>query len=194
MTASISELKQLVIAKLQAELPQGIFYHVPEHTLDVFNRATELARQEKFTPSEIYLLGVAALFHDTGYILSHKDHEANSCKIAREILSPHGFSEFDIEQICELIMATKIPQTPPNKLAMVLCDADLDYLGRDDFFRLGEKLHQEMVYFGTVKSDGDWHQLQIKFLEAHHYFTETEKELRDDKKQEHLAMLKEMKI
>ena len=36
----------------------------------------------------------------------------------------------------ELREATKIPQTPLTKLEEIICDADLDYLGREDFFEI----------------------------------------------------------
>ncbi len=139
MITPIAELKELVIAKLRKELPKEVFYHSPEHTLDVMSHAIELSRLENLTATESNLVGIAALFHDTGYIFTHSGHELYSCKIARIILFSHGYAENDIQQICVLIMATKIPQNPFDKLAMVLCDADLDYLGRDDFFTLGEK-------------------------------------------------------
>jgi uncharacterized protein len=188
---NIEALKELVIAKLRAELSDGIFYHAPEHTLDVMNRAIELSGEENLTSAETNLVSIAALFHDTGYIISHEEHELSSCKIARNILSAYSYPENDIERICELIMATKIPQTPLDKLAMVLCDADLDYLGRDDFFILGEKLQREMMFFGAIKTETEWQQLQVNFLQSHRYFTMSEKRLREGKKHEHLVVLKE---
>ncbi len=183
------ELKELVIKKLKRELPNGIFYHAPEHTLDVLECSIALARQENFTLPEINLVSIAALFHDTGYVISREGHELNSCKIAQDVLLHAGYPEKEIGQICELIMATKIPQKPLDKLAMVLCDADLDYLGRDDFFQLGEKLYAEMLHFGAVKTEAEWQKLQINFLQSHRYFTETAKRLKERKKQEHLAFL-----
>jgi uncharacterized protein len=189
MITPVEELKELVIAKLIRELPQGIFYHAPEHTLDVFNCTIELSKQENFTSAETDLVSTAALFHDTGYILSREGHELNSCKIAKNILSSKGYPENEIEQICKLIMATKIPQKPFDKLSMVLCDADLDYLGRDDFFKLSEKLYAEMLFFGAIKTEAEWQKLQINFLQSHYYFTATEQRLNEPKKQEHLAFL-----
>ncbi len=48
-----------------------------------------------------------------------------------------------------------------------------------------------MVYFGAIKSEKEWQKLQINSLQSHHYFTETEKRLREKKKQEHLNLLKQ---
>jgi hypothetical protein len=87
-------------------------------------------------------------------------------------------------------MATRIPQAPRNKLARVLCDADLDYLGRGDFERIGNTLFAEMKTYGVLKNEREWNELQVRFLERHSYFTGTNKEQREPVKQEHLAAVR----
>jgi uncharacterized protein len=86
-------------------------------------------------------------------------------------------------------MATKLPQEPHSLLEQIICDADLDYLGRDDFFKIGDRLYNELVAANIIANETDWNILQIGFLQKHHYFTATAKGLRDDKKQEHLNIL-----
>ena len=49
--------------------------------------------------------------------------------MAKEELPKFGLSEKDIELICGMIMATKIPQNPKTKLEKIIADADLEYLG-----------------------------------------------------------------
>lgn len=87
-------------------------------------------------------------------------------------------------------MATKIPQSPKDHLGQILADADLDYLGRDDFFAIANQLCDELLMFGIINNEDDWNMLQIKFFESHHYFTKTAIELRNKKKLEHLAIIK----
>ncbi|MDA0973125.1 MAG: hypothetical protein O2867_05255 [Bacteroidetes bacterium] len=41
-------------------------------------------------------------------------------------------------------MATKVPQEPKDHLARILCDADLDYLGGDDYDEIAGGLYQEL--------------------------------------------------
>ena len=83
-------------------------------------------------------------------------------------------------------------QQPKNHLEEIVCDADLDYLGRDDFFSIGNNLLKEMNTNGSIKTEADWNELQEKFLDSHHYFTKTANRLRGKKKQEHLEKIRQM--
>jgi hypothetical protein len=89
-----------------------------------------------------------------------------------------------------MIMATKIPQTPNNHLEQILADADLDYLGRDDFFTIGNKLYDELAMFGIITNERDWNLLQERFLESHNYHTATAISSRNAKKQQNLDIIK----
>ena len=64
-----------------------------------------------------------------------------------------------------------------------MSEADLDYLGRDDFYPISEGLKKEFLAQGIVKNDKEYDAVQIKFLTAHKYFTETAKSTRDSGKQ-----------
>jgi uncharacterized protein len=137
------------------------------------------------------LLLTAVMYHDCGFMIQANHHEALSCALAKESLPKFGYTTADIEMICGMIMATRLPQTPHNLLEQVICDADLDYLGRDDFFIIGDRLFKEFLFYGIVKDEMEWDQLQIRFLETHHYFTQTAINTRQAKKQQHLLLLKE---
>ena len=92
--------------------------------------------------------------------------------------------------IAGMIMATKIPQSPANLAQQVLCDADLDYLGRNDFQMISDRLKQELKSFDIIGSDEEWDQLQVKFFEQHKYFTNTSSNTRHPLKMTHLENLK----
>jgi len=87
-------------------------------------------------------------------------------------------------------MATKIPQSPKNILEEIICDADLDYLGRDDFEPISDSLRREFLELGIVSSDEHWYSLQIKFIENHNYFTNSSRQLRNPEKLKRLEKLK----
>lgn len=184
---------RFILGKLSNELPKHLTYHSVEHTRDVYNSAELLGRQENVSPYELKLLLTAAWFHDAGFLKGPKDHEETSCHIAREVLPDFDYTPAEIERICGMIMATKLPQTPGNHLEEILADADLDYLGRDDFFITGEKLFDELLVLGMLTTRMQWNILQVKFLESHHYFTKTAIALRQPKKQEHLEQIKFIK-
>lgn len=175
-----------IIEKLKAELPDHLYYHGVHHTLDVFHSAIEIAEAEGIHGDDLTLLKTAALFHDSGFLYTYQNHEETGCHIAREQLPDFGYLPEQIDVVCGMIMATKIPQQPHSRLEEIICDADLDYLGRDDFFDIGNTLYREFLEMEVVKNEKDWNQLQVKFLQSHDYFTDTAIQLRKPKKMEHL--------
>ena len=185
------ELQGKILEMLKEKLPSNLYYHNYEHTLDVLEATERIAKAENASYEEIQLLKTAAVFHDVGYIYSRENHEQKSCMIAKEMLSSNGIENDVVEKVCELILATKVPHKPKDKLSEIICDADLDYLGRDDYFPISQNLFKEFKNFGIVKDENDWKHLQVKFLESHHYFTKTAINTRKNKKEEHLRKIKE---
>src|SRR5271166_1081253 len=124
------KVKKFILKKLLKELPDNLTYHSTEHIKDVYSSAKKLARLEKIEGEDLTLLLTAVLFHDSGFMQQQKEHERISCEIAMEYLPRYDYTPEQIARICGMIMATKIPQTPNNKLEEIICDSDLDYLGR----------------------------------------------------------------
>lgn len=179
-----------IIDKLSKELPAHLTYHSVEHVLDVYAAAEQIGKYEDISAVDMKLLLTAAWYHDSGFLKGAKDHEEESCRIAKKALPDFGYTDADIEKICGMIMATKIPQAPQSHLEEILADADLDYLGRSDFFSIGDKLYNELSAFGIVHNADEWNQLQVRFLENHHYFTKSAITSRQQKKEEHLQQVK----
>jgi predicted metal-dependent HD superfamily phosphohydrolase len=157
----------------------------------VLEQAQQIAAREGVTDEEkLFLLKVAALYHDTGFLFIYSGHEQKGCELGQDELPGFGLTPPQIEKICGMIMATKIPQSPNNKLEEIICDADLDYLGRDDFDPISNSLYKEFLDVGFVKDYDDWMQKQIGFLDAHHYFTNSSQQLRQPVKAARLKKLK----
>ncbi|HKK58011.1 MAG TPA: adenylate/guanylate cyclase domain-containing protein [Salinivirga sp.] len=185
------DLEEEVMDLLERQLPDNLAYHNLKHTIDVVTQVELIGRQEKISERDMLLLKTAALFHDTGFTRGYKDHELLGIQIAREILPRFHYSEEQIEAISDLIYATKLPPKPKNKLEMIICDADLDYLGRADFIPVSETLFRELVEHKFIEDDYDkWNQIQIKFIESHQYFTDTAKRLRDVNKKKQLENIR----
>ena len=186
-----TSIKQPILSRLKNELDPRLGYHNITHTLDVLEQAEVLAKQEKVTDKhDLLLLKTAAVFHDSGFLFVYKGHEEKGCEIASDSLR-NVFSEEDIKKVCGMIMATKIPQSPKTLLEQIICDADLDYLGRNDFEPISQTLHKEFIIFKIIPEDIIWDHVQIKFFESHHYFTGTSISKRNEKKLKHLNILKE---
>jgi predicted metal-dependent HD superfamily phosphohydrolase len=184
--------KAFILDKLERELSDRLYYHGLHHTLDVFYTVEELCYMERVSPYEEMLLKTAALFHDSGFVVCSQGHEQMSCQIAREHLPGYGYMPNEIDRICGMIMATKIPQAPRNPLEAIMCDADLDYLGRDDFYDIGNTLFEELKAHDILQSEEKWNRIQVSFLENHSFFTPTNQRRRRPKKQRYLQELKQL--
>lgn len=187
---NLSLARDYIFNRLEKELHHNLSYHSLNHVLDVEQAANHLADEEKITPHERELLLTAVAYHDSGFIYQTTKHEERGCEIVREVLPQFDYTEAEIDTICGMIMATKIPQTPKNKLEEIICDADLDYLGRDDFWEIGNRLYQELSVYGILSSEQEWNKLQIRFLESHHFFTPAAIQLREHTKQLHLEKIR----
>ena len=129
----------------------------------------EIAGNENLPDEDIKLLRIAVCFHDAGFIYTYKDHEEKSCEIAKDALPAYGFSQEQIGKVCGMIMATKIPQKPNTKLEEIVCDADLDYLGRDDVYTIAKTLFDELKVNANLTDEKKWNDIQINFLKSHFY-------------------------
>ncbi|MCB0794032.1 MAG: HD domain-containing protein [Flavobacteriales bacterium] len=184
--------KTYILERLKVGLKKDRTYHSLAHTIDVHAMAIDIGMQEGVQGMDMELLKTAALYHDSGFLESDKQHEQAGCAIARRELPRFGYDKASVEKVCDLIMATKIPQDPKDDLAMVLCDADLDYLGRSDFHQIGLTLFAEFKAYGVLSTEKEWNLLQVSFLERHRFFTATNEREREPRKQAHLAALREV--
>lgn len=112
--------------------------------------------------------------------------------MAEEMMTRAGFPNKDIWIVKRLILATKIPQSPKNHLEKVICDADLDYLGRDDFKEISDKLYKELKVTSPDFSKEEWNKKQIAFLQSHTYHTAFARRNRQPKKEERIRELKRL--
>ena len=185
--------KQFILAKLRDELSDQLSYHGIHHTMDVLKMAAEICESEGVDGHNLILVKTAALFHDAGFVKNkHVGHETEGCLMVQEFLPKFNYSTSDIDTICGMIMATKIPQSPSNLLEEILCDADLDYLGRDDFFNIGNSLFVELQAYHLLNDTQAWNRLQVSFLSAHKFYTDTNRTLREPVKLRYLEDLKEL--
>ena len=187
-----AETKKFILDKLEKGLSSTLYYHGFHHVIDVLSSAEMLGKMEGVPEREMELLRVAVLFHDAGFTFSPKNHEEQGCKMANEFLPGFGYSKNEIETICGMILATRYPQKPKNHLEEIICDADLDYLGRDDFFEIGRTLFEELKGQGSLNDEDKWNRLQESFLLSHNYFTKSAINLRNAKKLEHLDMIRKV--
>ncbi len=170
--------KQYIIYRIHTELDPRIVYHDLEHTLNVYRAAKELCKLENVDEHDTLLLLTAALYHDSGMLVDYENHEEESVKICESILPKFDYSEKDIATIARIIRKTKRMEKADCILENIICDADLDYLGRDYFFIRSTKLHYEWKLLGLHNYNlVDWLKIQVDFLESHRYYTKSARKI-----------------
>lgn len=192
--ATIPEYDKAVAFMLESlgtELPSNLYYHGYHHTLDVLEAAERIAAAENLSVNEMGVLRTAVAFHDAGFIYTYKNHEERGCDLAEELLPGFNFTQQHIAAVCGMIRATKTPQRPKNKLEEIICDADLDYLGRDDVYEIAGTLFEEIKVYSKKIDEKAWDEIQINFLRAHHYYTAFSLQYRAEKKMQYLNELVE---
>ena len=172
-------------------MPGRIKYHNADHTLHptkgVVAVANNLAILENISERDRELLVAAAYFHDTGYIREYDKNEPIAARMAGRILKLIGYEPDDVEKVQKMILATDLEVEPKNHAERILCDADLDNLGREDFLKLDDKLREGRRLRGIdVSDDATWYRNTLELLKRHHYYTESQKKLREEGKQKNI--------
>ncbi len=160
-------------------------YHNFDHALDVYRVVTR--RSQHLTEDQRHCLQIAALLHDVVYEVGAQDNESRSAIVARQLMEKLDFPESQIRAVEDLILATRMPQRPRTPLEEILCDADLDNLGREDFFEQSRRLREETLAAGRQPTS-----LDADFLENHTYFTEQAGQERGARKADNLAQTKKL--
>ncbi|MCD6091740.1 MAG: HD domain-containing protein [Bacteroidales bacterium] len=170
--------KQYIIYRLHTELDPKMVYHDLEHTLNVYHAAKELCRLENVDKHSTLLLLTAALYHDSGMLIDYENHEEESVRICEKELPKFGYTEEEIKTIARLIRKTKRLEKADCILENIICDADLDYLGRDYFFIRSTKLHYEWKLMGKHNYNlVEWLKIQAEFLEKHKFYTKSARKI-----------------
>ena len=191
---NITAIQEHVLSMLKEGLSTRLTYHNIDHILDVTAQCQEIASAEGITDKDTLLaLHIASLYHDAGFLFVYVGHEEKGCEMAREQLPGFEVTGSMIDNICAIIMATKIPQSPKNLLQQIICDADLDYLGRKDFLTISDNLCKEVLEYKIVGSKKEWEERQLYFLQTHTYFTQSSQKKRTLGMVNHLQKLLEEK-
>jgi len=193
-TSRLKIVDQYIRELFRNELPDGIKYHDADHTLHpikgVVAVANRIAISEDISEHDRELLITAAYFHDTGYIREYDKNEPIAARMAGRILKLIGFKPNEIKKVQKMILSTDLEREPKTDIEKILCDADLDNLGREDFFKLDGKLRDGRRARGIdVSDDAKWYRSTLEIIKKHQYYTESQKKLREKGKQKNIKRL-----
>ena len=193
-TPRLKMVDQYIRALFKDELPGGIKYHGANHTLHpargVVAVANRIAISENISEHDRELVIAAAYFHDTGYIREYDKNEPIAARMAGRILKLIGYKPNEIEKIQTMILSTDLAREPKTHAEKILCDADLDHFGREDFFKLDGKIREGRRARGIDVSDElKWYKGTLEIITRHQYYTESQKKLREEQKQKNIKRL-----
>jgi predicted metal-dependent HD superfamily phosphohydrolase len=177
MNELVLKAEQFATNILAKELPPNFSYHNLEHTTIVVEGAMTIGKAENLPAEEMDILLIAAWFHDTGYVHTTIDHEAESARIAKTFLQRVGAGEELVTRVAACILATKSDVQPKEKLHEVIRDADMFHLSKDNYFDLALNLRKEWSsLYNRHYSDLEWNNLNLDFLSSHEFHTDYAKE------------------
>ena len=184
------KIRKKILGILNSKLPKELSYHNLQHTLDALQVCNQYIKRAKLDKHAAKLLRLGVLFHDIGFTVSKKNHEASGIEIAEGLMREFNFPKKDMDVVTGLIMATRMPQNPQNQVERIICDVDLDYLGRSDFYPISDQLYKELQNDSIAQNKLEWNKIQIEFLESHKFHTVFAKRNRQPQKEKRIAELK----
>ena len=187
----LGDLEEKVFGEILNSLDETMHFHRASYARKVYDHTYLLCRAEEIEQEERLLTRTAALMLFTGLTQSYANHENRSAVIAREILPDYAYGETQIDQICNLILATKMPHQPGNRLEKILIDARMEYLGRPDYHERIKDLLLEMQEHGAKLNAQQFKKTQLELLYSFDYFTTAARRLREVSGEEQMAILDE---
>ena len=193
-TSRLKIVDRYVRRLLKEKLPAGLKFHIADHTLHptrgVVAAANRIAISENISEHDRELLITAAYFHDSGYIRKYNKNEPIGAEMAGRILKLLGYKPNEIVKVQKMILSTDLEREPKTHLEKILCDADLDHFGREDFFKLDGKLREELRAQGIdVSDEAKWYSDTLELITTHQYYTKSQKKLREKRKQKNIRCL-----
>ena len=178
MNSDLIKKASAFVEWLLSPLSEKHFYHNYNHAIEVMERAIYLWKKLNVSEQNLEILTLAALFHDTGFIVQYDENEIIWAKIAHNYLKTIEYSEQKIEQVERLIIATDPDYSEPkNILEQIIKDADLNNLATPDFISRWELLLEELKTIKGIEVDiHTWHLSMLKLIKNHTIYTKVQRD------------------
>jgi len=191
----VRSASEFVSVLLKENLPPEFTYHNLIHAREVFEAVTELGINSGITDEELEILQVAAWFHDAGFIKDYQDHENKSIEIAKEYLGNIRYPDKKIIRLTEIIIMTDMANIPLSLSDKIIRDADILYIGKEDFYYkcLALKYELESVEHKRL-TESEWLHSNFDFINGTVFFTDYAKLKYEPGRQKNISRLNEMII
>lgn len=168
-----------------------LVYHNLTHTKKVVSRAKEIAEYYNLIESDMFIVTIAAWFHDTGYLLAAPaEHEEKSVELMKEFMKQFAAEEDLIKSIESCILATKTSVKPADLLQEIVADADTYNIGTKEFNTTNYLVYKEYTARNGSMTMRDWNKQTLNFLRNHQYYTSYCKELLLETKKKNIKKIK----
>jgi putative nucleotidyltransferase with HDIG domain len=179
----LSKVKKIIGTTFQKKGSENSYYHNLTHTAEVAKAAEEIAVATGVNDEDKEALLIAAWFHDIGHTETCQGHEDVGIKLAEKFLRENNYSDVGINKVISLINATRMPRNPQNILDRIICDADLHYLGTNNYEKRNQLYKNEVESLqGNIIKEEDWLQSNLDFLKHHKFYTDFAKQKYDTQK------------
>src|SRR5690606_4544429 len=138
-----SNIRDYVYSIFKNNFSQHFLYHNFRHFHETVEMAHELCEHYQMPEDEAEDIEIAAWFHDLGYFKSYEHHEKHSTDMAVQFMTERNYEPYRIERVKSLINCTRLNEEPKNFMEEILVDADLQNIGRNEFFSRGSHLKHE---------------------------------------------------
>jgi adenylate cyclase len=185
----LGDLEGKVFGDILRSLPDSMHFHNIQYARKVYNQSFLLCRSEEIEEEDRLLVRTAALMLYTGLTQDYHNFQNRSAVICREILPGYKYSDRQIDQICNLILATKTPYNPETQLEKILVDAKMEYIGRPDYTDHLKLLFQELRETGSKINGQQFKNQQLELLYEFQFYTVAGKRLREVSGQKQMNIL-----
>lgn len=182
-------------------------YHGKAHALDVIHESLLFALADgTFSGRELELLGIAAAFHDSGFIMRYDNNEVFGAEFAVNQMKEGGdYTDEEIARVQNAILSTEVQFEPgfnqlikEEKLGKILADADVSNFGRQDFLEKRKAVFDELKGLGKITDSFDdkrkFNEFILRMLETHKWNTEIARKFREKQEQKNLDSFKKGEV
>ena len=171
LTLTAQRAEKYVVDLFERLTPSCLLYHNLSHTQKVVAHAIEIANYYQLNEQTIFIIKIAAWFHDTGHLVADMAvHEEASVRLMRSFMETQQINDTLIEEISRCIMVTRFPSHPETLSESIICDADTYHLGTPEFETTDEQVRAEFqIRLG--RHFPDWYEGALRLLKSHHFFT-----------------------
>ena len=175
----IEELQRAAAGFLEKHLERCYTYHNAAHTLEVCAAAKLFAELSGVPQDTRFALRIAAIFHDFGYLVRSFDNEQLAWPYIQDFGKRFGIDQNILLAANSMILETVFPYAPTTWGGKLLCDADVEYIGREVFFTQAAHFREELSAGNVVYTDKEWWSLELDFLQKNSFFTPVCQRLRN---------------